>query len=91
MLKPQKFMIYGDRILLGRVNLHRELLPPNPDYTKIYGGGMFEIDRENKVIRLHGYSSDFGSFCPKLVANLPFEDNRLQGYEREIVPGKYDS
>lgn len=90
-MKPQKFMIYGNMIYLGRVNLHRELLPPNPDYSQIFGGGMFELDNENKTIRMYGYSSDFGSFCPKRAADLPFEDSRIQDYRREVTPGKYDS
>ena len=90
-MKPQKFMIYDGLIYLGRVNFHKELLPERPDYTRIFGGGMFEIDRENQTIRMYGYSSDFGSFCPQRAAELPFDDSRLQGFVREVLPTPYDS
>jgi len=33
-----KFVIYGSEILLGRVALHKHLLPDEFDYSQIFGG-----------------------------------------------------
>ena len=69
-MKPKKFLIYGNELLLGRVNLHKHLLPDNADYSKIWGGGMFEVDRENKVLKLYGESMDFGRFSEEKLHNI---------------------
>ena len=85
-MKPQKFVLYCDKIILGRVSYHKELIPDKPDYSQICGGGMFEIDNDKKSITLYGYSSDFGRFNVEKARNLPFEDERLQEFTRVIIP-----
>lgn len=80
-----KFIIYDNKLLLGKVNRHKELLPKDFKYELIYGGGQFELNREEKTITLFGKSYDFGRFSTDKLDNLilPFT---IEGYtvlERE--------
>ena len=87
MLYP-KFMIYDTEIILGKVEFHQDLLPDKFDMSKVYGGGMFTIDNENKKITLYGKSEKFGRFCPERANSFPFEDSRIHDYERVVEPYK---
>jgi len=55
-----KFMIYGDKILIGRVRYHKELLPVDIDYSIVHGGGEFRLDKEAKEIVVWGSSLILG-------------------------------
>jgi hypothetical protein len=70
---PNKFLIYDNEILLGRVEYHKHLLPDNFDMSLIYGGGRFILNYEDRTISLYGESFDFGKFDRELVfqCNLP--------------------
>jgi len=74
-MKPQKFIIYGNEILLGRVSYHKELLPDKPNYRLIFGGGLFKIDHEEKTITLYGESMDFGKYCQEKLKECSFPSN----------------
>lgn len=55
----QKFIITDEGMLLfGNVYLHRDLLPAYNDTC--YGGGLWRVDHERKMILLYGRSFDFG-------------------------------
>jgi hypothetical protein len=85
MLYP-KFMIYDNVIIVGKVEFHQDLLPKDFDMSKVYGGGMFDILNENKKIILYGKSEKFGRFCQERANSFPFEDSRIQDYERVVKP-----
>jgi len=74
-----KFMIYGDKILIGRVRYHKELLPVDIDYSIVHGGGEFRLNKEAKEIVIWGSSFDFGDFNRELAltADLP---KKFEGY-----------
>ena len=81
---PLKFIIYDDELLLGRVKFHRNLLPDDFDHRLVYGGGMFELDHENKTVNLFGRSHDFGRFIEaRLVGIKPIRG--LDGYDVRVV------
>lgn len=87
-MKPSKFVIYEGKIILGRVDYHKDLLPPNYDVTKIDGGGVFTYCRENKVIVLSGSSHDFGRFVIGNVGELeahPTCVSNLDGIRFEVL------
>lgn len=48
---------YIGYLRFGMVALHRDLKGGN---ESVYGGGTFEIDEKNKVLKLSGRSDDFG-------------------------------
>jgi hypothetical protein len=80
----QKFIIYDDEIIIGRVGLHKELLPKDSDPEKIFGGGLFTIDREKKNVHLYGKSEDFGHFDKEKAEILPFDRLYLKDFTRTI-------
>lgn len=53
-----KFVIEDNRLVLGMVTKHKELVS-SPLLVK--GGGWFYLDEPNKTITLYGCSSDFGT------------------------------
>jgi len=80
MFGHQKFILYDGEIRLGRVSLHKELLPDGHDLTKVKGGGWFEIDTESKRLILSGKSFDFGPYDQEAAATAKLP-KRLEGYE----------
>lgn len=54
---PKFILTDTDRLRLGRVNLHKELLQ---DGEQCLGGGYYEFDYINGRILLSGKSYDFG-------------------------------
>lgn len=83
-MKPQKFIIYDNTIILGRVNLHKQLLPENYNQNLVQGGGLFILNKENKTVTLYGTSHDFGPFNKILANQTPFENNQLNDFNRII-------
>lgn len=79
-MKYKKFIIYNGYILAGTVNFHRDLLPPNFDISKVYGGGLFTIN--NDEIILYDKSYEFGRYDKDIIKLIPFENNRLQKLKR---------
>lgn len=67
-----KFVIDGQgRLIMGRVEFHFELLG---GFGKpCYGGGLYEVDEEEKVVYLSGSSCDFGSPRFEHLKELPEE------------------
>ena len=72
-MRHPKFIIYGNELRIGRVDLHKQLLPEQPDLSKVYGGGLWRIDKEAKRLHLSGRSHDFGRFDESraLTCELP--------------------
>ena len=64
-MKQNKFVIYDNQILFGKVFYHKDLLPDNFDMLKIYGGGLFRI--EDDTLYLYGESFDFGRYNQDIV------------------------
>jgi hypothetical protein len=90
-MKLQKFLIYDNEILIGKVGFHRELLPPNFKMELIFGGGSWEINHEEKTINLNGYSQEFGGFCIERAKDLPFERSYFKDYKRIIDRAAYEN
>lgn len=68
MLKP-KFIIQHNKLRVGRVEMHFELLiPDNKDDVK--GGGYWDYDKESNVLYLYGHSIEFGSVSPDDFENI---------------------
>ena len=82
-MKHNKFIVYDNKIIVGRVRFHKELLPNNHDRELINGGGLFEIDQENKffIIIESSKSFDFGKY-PETILNLDFENEKLNSFTK---------
>jgi len=52
-----KFIIADDQLIMGHVELHRELIK---DTSKIVGGGWWYINKERTKAYLYSKSFDFG-------------------------------
>lgn len=61
-MRENKFILYDGKILLGKVVLHRHLLPKNFQMSLVHGGGFFSLDRDSKTVTLYGRSGEFGGF-----------------------------
>ena len=65
------------RIRFGNVNYHKNLLTPG---SWVFGGGDFEFDERNKIVKLSGNSGDFG--YPQFERDWTkyYVDEDLKGY-----------
>jgi hypothetical protein len=90
-MKLPKFLIYDNEILIGRVGFHRELLPLNFKMELIYGGGSWELNHDEKTVKLHGFSQEFGGFCIERAKSLPFEHSYFKDYVRIIDRVEYEN
>lgn len=52
-----KYIIEDGAIIISKVAYHREMVV---DKTKVRGGGLFLLNREDKTLKLSGESYDFG-------------------------------
>jgi len=59
----QKFVIVDNLILVGRVQLHKDLHPAP------LGGGLWFWDQDKNILYLYGTSHDFGSVTQAQVDN----------------------
>jgi hypothetical protein len=57
-----KFIVEGNELIIGKCTYHKQLAT---DITKVKGGGLWEWDRDNKVVTLYGSSDDFGYAKPE--------------------------
>jgi hypothetical protein len=73
-----KFIVEGDALIIGRVTYHRELADK---HEEVLGGGMYNLDYENKTFTLFGSSQDFGS--------VSFETLKKVVLSGEIYTNKY--
>lgn len=82
-MKHNKFIVYDNKIIVGKVRFHKELLPDNHNPELINGGGLFEIDPKQEFFFIleDSKSFDFGKY-PDSILNLQFEDERFNDYER---------
>jgi len=81
-----KFIIEGERIILGKVTHHSELMQTD-DKQDVKGGGFCLYDYERKTFILFGSSSEFGKakiqdikpviFNNKVYTNTGVLDDRL--------------
>lgn len=55
----QKWIINDGDLILGRVELHEELVGSR-EKGKTVGGGRWHYDRDNNIIYFYGASIDFG-------------------------------
>lgn len=62
----KKFIINNNRIILGDVNFHSELLTDN---TQTVGGGHWHYDHVKDRIYLFGLSTDFGHVTKQQIQN----------------------
>jgi hypothetical protein len=79
-----KFIVYDNKILLGRVSLHKELLPKDFNIDLIDGGGYYGIDFESKTLKVYKKSYDFGRFTDNIV-NLPIDGRFFKDFKVEII------
>ena len=81
---PVKFLIVDDKLRIGSVSYHRELLSYDDKGSRIKGGGIveFENNDENKIIRFDGGSADYGTFkqsdIKEAITNTPDLANSLE-------------
>lgn len=55
-----KYIIYDNELIIGRVTYHKELLPDDFDKRKVLGGGSWRNDKVKKIVCFFGESYDFG-------------------------------
>lgn len=74
-----KFIITLDGILImGRVSLHRDLIPDGQDTC--HGGGFWKIDNQRGCIILSGRSFDFGAPEFSFFQSVSYEGPGILGY-----------
>ena len=66
-----KFLIHGEDVIFGHVELH-EHLKSSYVKEKPLGGGAWSFDRDNKVMRLSGKSIDYGPTTPEMFEGKYF-------------------
>lgn len=81
--KFPKFVLYDRKVLIGRVYYHRDLLPPDFDMRLVYGGGFWEINREEKLVTFYGKSEEFGRFGEEALLSFEFPAS-LREFTRTI-------
>lgn len=75
----QKFIITLDgRLLLGKVFLHRDLLPDGE--CTCHGGGLWKIDEERGCVILFGRSFGFGLPDFEYVKSVDYEATGYREY-----------
>jgi hypothetical protein len=77
--KP-KWIVQGDVFMWGRVEFHSELR--NKRSTgKVYGGGWWYTDNENKILYLYSSSVDFGVPTQEQIENGLKDYRRFEDYK----------
>jgi hypothetical protein len=86
-----KFIIEGERIILGKVTHHSELMQTD-DKQSVKGGGFCLYDYERKTFILFGSSSEFGKakiqdIRPVIFNNKVYatKDGQLSKHEYNFV------
>ena len=78
MAKP-KWIIQGTELRISVVDMHWELLRGKEKHCA--GGGLWNLDKDNKTIHLWGQSTDFGQVTKEQVIDCDEFDSRLKGYD----------
>lgn len=90
-----KFIIYDNEIIYGTVEYHKQLLPKNPDVSKISGGGQFKTDKNNKIITFYGSSYQYGGCKPEniqsAIKNSITRKGFIYHFDADYDIYKYDS
>ena len=68
-----KFIIEGERIILGKVDIHSELMQTD-DKQNVKGGGFCLYDSVTKTFILFGSSSEFGKAKIQDIKPIIFND-----------------
>lgn len=82
----KKFIIDSNgELILGNVDFHFELLPKG--HVGCYGGGLWRIDEENKILLLSGKSIDYGVPKFEYLKHITpgYEDYKIMYEEKEIT------
>ena len=86
MFKNSKFIIVDDRLYLGRVDYHKDLLLFE-DKSSVKGGGWFMQD--SKTITFYGSSEDFGKANQSDVEKC-IEDKKIFWFGNHNISDKFD-
>ena len=82
----QKFIITQNGVLrFGTVYLHRDLLQENESCD--YGGGLWKVDEERKIVLLFGRSFDFGQPLFEFVRRIEWDGLGGQAFPLFYAPG----
>lgn len=65
-MAKKKFIINDNRIILGEVDFHADLLK---DHDKTIGGGYWFFDHLSDTMYLYGASSQFGALTKQQIEN----------------------
>ena len=68
-MKQLKFIRLGDDLLMGWVEFHMDLIPKKRYKETPLGGGVINIDVNNKSITFTGKSQDFGKVDPAWLSD----------------------
>lgn len=82
----KKFIIDSNgELILGNVDFHFELLPKG--HVGCYGGGLWRIDEENKILLLSGKSIDYGVPKFEYLKHITpgYEDYKIMYEEKETT------
>ena len=55
-----KWIVNNNQLIIGNVKYHEDLLSPQRKRNETDGGGMWYLDRANKITYFWGVSQDFG-------------------------------
>jgi hypothetical protein len=65
----KKWIINNNKLILGDVELHKDLISKNNDINKTLGGGYWYYNKDTNIIYFWGESFDFGQVTKKEFEN----------------------
>ena len=83
-----KFIIENDKIILGKVDIHSELMQTN-DKQNVKGGGFCLYDYERKTFILFGSSSEFGKAKIQDIKPIVFNDKVYATKDGQLSKHEY--
>ena len=84
-----KFIIEGERIILGKVDIHSELMQTD-DKQNVKGGGFCLYDSVTNTFILFGSSSEFGKAKIQDIKPIVFNDKVYVTKDRQLSKHKYN-
>jgi len=70
-MKNPKYIIENGNLIISKVDFHKDIATNPKD---VIGGGWFDMDYDNKHIRFHGLSTDFGHLTKEQVQKCVTEN-----------------
>lgn len=84
-----KFIIEGERIILGKVDIHSELMQTN-NKENVIGGGFCLYDYKSNTFVFFGGSSEFGKAKIQDIKPIVFNDKVYATKDGQLSKHEYN-